>query len=277
MRIMSFLRRSCSFVQIDWSFIFLLGLACVLDSVKIYFLYLIFVVAHELCHLVIAKKLGYLPSKLKLTMFGASLEGYDDFLVGDEIKIILAGPLFNFFVVIFCYLSFWFYPESFEILNDVLVVNASILFFNMLPVFPLDAGRIVMCCASLKRGRKVGVMIAKRISFIIILILFCMSLFSFLFSFNFMLGFVSINLCVLLFDSSNGTSFKREIVFRNKLSRLNKGLVQKVIYVNELYPKELLLKYLDAEHYFMFIFVDKNFCEKERIDERMLLENLGFI
>ena len=46
------------------------------------------------------------------------LEGNDDFLISDEIKIVLAGPLFNFFVAIFCYLCFWFEPETYIFLYD---------------------------------------------------------------------------------------------------------------------------------------------------------------
>ena len=38
-------------------------------------------------HFLVAKKLGYIPNKIRLTFFGASLEGYDDFLISDEIKI----------------------------------------------------------------------------------------------------------------------------------------------------------------------------------------------
>lgn len=270
-------RKLNSFIQLNWSFIALFILSFLLESVKIYFLYVVFIVLHELCHFVVAKKLGYLPAKLKLTMFGASLEGFDDFLLNDEVKIIIAGPLCNFSVMVFCYLSFWFFPESFEILNDVLKVNQSILFFNLLPIFPLDAGRLLVCFASLKKGRKYGVKISKRISFMIILCLFFISILSFMFTFSFMLGFVSVNLCVLLFDTSSGTSYKREIVFRKKMMLIDKGVMQKLVYVKNGYPKELLLKFLDAEHYTVFVFVDECFQEKGRIEERGLLESLGFI
>ena len=84
-------------------------------------------------------------------------------------------------------------------------------------------------------------------------------------------------MCVLLFESSKGTSFKREIVFRKKLARLDKGIKQRVIYVKLGYPQALLLKFIDGEHYFRFIFVDENFCEMNCIDEYQLMLKLGFI
>ncbi len=271
------IRKSFSFIQIDYSFVLLLVLAFLLDSVRVYFLYVLFIILHELSHMLVARKLGYLPEKLKLTMFGASLEGFDDFLLLDEIKIVLAGPLFNLFVIVCCYLSFWFYPESFEFLNNVLVVNQSILFFNLLPIFPLDAGRILLCFASVKKGRKEGLQFIKKLSFVFVLFLFVLSIFSFFYLFNFALGFASINLCILLFESSRGTSFKREIIFRKKIESLKKGITQKRVYVLEGYSKARLLKFIDGEHYFIFIFVDEFFQIKSQIDECQLLKELGFI
>ena len=265
------------FVKIDYSFFLLLVLALFLDTIFTYFLYVVFIILHEICHLLVARRLGYLPKKLKLTMFGASLEGFDDFLLGDEIKIVLAGPLFNFFIVITCYLLFWFYPESYEFLNVILFVNESILFFNLLPIFPLDAGRLVLCFASMKKGRNHGLKFVKKLSLILVLLLFGVSVFSIFFVFNFALGFASINLCLLLFQSSSGTSYKREILLRRKIKRLAKGIPEKCVFVFKDYPKKLLLKFIDAEHYFTFVFVDENFKEIDRISERGLLEDLGFI
>lgn len=276
-KIFSKVRGLFSFVKVDYSFILLLILFFLLDSIKVYFFYVVFIILHELMHMWIAKRLGYLPEKLRLTMFGASLEGFDDFLPVDEIKIVLAGPLFNLFIIVCCYLSFWFYPESFEFLNDILVVNQSILFFNLIPIFPLDAGRLLLCFASLKRGRANGLKFVKRVSMFFVLLFFVLSMISFFFIFNFALGFVAVNLCVLLFESSKGTSFKREIVFRKKLARLDKGIKQRVIYVKLGYPQALLLKFIDGEHYFRFIFVDENFCEMNCIDEYQLMLKLGFI
>ena len=266
-----------SFIKIDYSFFLLLILFYILDDITFYLVYLVFLILHELCHLLVAKKFGYLPNKLKLTAFGASLEGYDDFLLSDEIKIVLAGPIFNLVVVIFCYLSFWFYPESYSYLNTILLVNLSILIFNMLPIFPLDCGRLVLCLISKKMGRRNAVRKVKNISLILVVFMFFISILSFFFYFNFSLGFVSLNLCLLLFDSCSGTSFKREISLRKKIKRLGKGVPQKMLFIKEDYPKQLLLKFIDGEHYFVFVFVNEKFEELGRIDEYSLLHELGFI
>ncbi len=266
-----------SFVKIDYSFFVLLALFYLLGDILIYVYYFVFIILHELTHLVVAKKLGYFPKKLKLTAFGASLEGFDDFFLSDEIKIVLAGPIFNLVVIILCYLSFWFSPESFEFLNDILIANQAILCFNILPIFPLDAGRLVLCVLSKKYGRGKALKVVKYCSLVLIILMFLISMISFVFYFNFSLGFVALNLCLLLFGSANGTSFKREIILRKKIDRLSRGLSQKVIYVNENFRETLLLRFIDAEHYFIFVFVDDNLNEKKRMDEYELLKKLGFI
>lgn len=270
-------KKISSFLSIDLSFLVLIILALFLDSLKIYFLYVVFIVLHELSHLLVAKKIGYLPKKIKLSFFGATLEGFDDFLTGDEIKIVLAGPLFNLLVVVICYLSFWFYPESYSFLVDVLFVNQMILLFNILPVFPLDMGRILLCLFSLKNGRREGLKFIKKFSLFFVICMFITSLIFIKRDFAFSLGFASINLCIMLFESSGGTSFKREISFRKKLARLNKGINQKVICIPENYPENLLLKFIDGENYYVFIFVDEDLREIKRIDELTLMKNLGFI
>lgn len=274
---MNALKKIKASVSIDYSFLCLLILALFLDSVRIYFLYVLFIILHELSHLLVAKKLGYLPKRLKLSIFGASLEGFDDFLILDEIKIILAGPLFNLFIVVGCYLSFWFYPESYEFLIDILTVNKAILLFNILPVFPLDFGRVILCLVSIKKGRREGLKITKKLSLFFIIVLFIISVVCFFCDFGFSLGFASINLCLLSFESSSGTSFKREILLRKKIARLGKGITQKVVYVKLNYPEKLLLKFIDGEHYFKFVFVDENFGERKTLSEFELLKNLGFI
>lgn len=266
-----------SFVKIDYSFFLMLVLFLILDCFWFYFYYVLFIILHEMSHLMIAKRKGYFPKKIKLTMFGASLEGFDDFLLKDEIKIVLAGPFFNLIIVVCIYLCYWFFPESSEYLDDILKVNQSILFFNLLPIFPLDAGRLLLCFLSLKFGRKEAVRIVKKVSLVFVFVMFFVSTISFLFLYNFVLGFVSLNLCLLLFESSNGTSYKREVLFRKKISKLSRGLPQKVIYIKQNYPENLLLKFLDAEHYFLFVFVDENLIVTRKVDEFELLKKLGFI
>lgn len=264
-----------NFIKIDLSFVFMFVLAIILDEVWLYVLFVVFICLHELVHFFVAKKLGYMASKIHLTFFGASLEGLDDFSIFDEVKIILAGPLFNLLVVIFCYLCFWFYPESYHYLHDVLLVNWAIFLFNFLPVFPLDLGRILLAVFSRKWMRKDALNKTKFISLLFIFFMFCLYLISFFFTFNFSLGFVCVNLLILCLSSSKGTSFSRSIFVKRKFKLLSKGLIERTIYVKSGLAGERLFKYVDDYHFANFIFLDENLNYVGEINEIDLYKSLG--
>ena len=261
-KIRDFLRKIISklkFFKIGFSFVFIFVLAIFLDEIRLYFCFVIFVCLHELSHLLVEKKLGYMASRIHLTFFGASLEGLDDFSLNDEIKIVLAGPLFNLCVVVLCYLSFWFYPESYIYLYDILVANLSIFFFNFLPVYPLDFGRILLAIFSKKYKREDALRLTKNISLVFVVLLFALFLISFFFEYNFTLGFVCFNLTYLLFSSAKDTSFKRSLFVCKKLKLISKGLLERNIYVSDKVDLYELFKYIDNSHFYNFIFVDDNY------------------
>ncbi len=270
-KIKAFLR----FFKIDASFFVILILAIILDEIGLYFCFCAFTILHELSHYFVAKKLGYLAKSIKLNFFGASLEGLDDFSISDEIRVILAGPLFNLSIIILCYLCFWFYPESYHYLGDVLLANWAIFVFNFLPVYPLDLGRILHALFSKKLKREDSLKKVKRISIIVIAILFAIYLLSFFFDLNFTFGFVVVNLCFLLFSSSKGTSFKRQLFVNHKYKLLSKGLIERNIYVKSDTPDYKLFKYIDDYHFFNFMFVDENLEVVNSINEIELYQKLN--
>lgn len=266
-----------SFIKIDISFFALFLLAYFLEEVRLYFVYVIFIILHEMSHFYVAKKLGYLPQKIHFTFFGASLEGYDDFLFRDEIKIILAGPFFNLFVVILCYLSFWFNPESFIYLSDILVANLSIFLFNVLPIYPLDSGRFFLAFYSKKFLRADALRKVKNMSLCFLIVVFAVFLVSFFYSYNFSLGFVCVNLTRLLFSSSKETSYKRQLYISKKIKNLKKGLFERTIYVKDDLNYFELFKFIDDSHYFRFVFLDSSGNIIKEISETELYRLCDFI
>lgn len=271
------IKQFCKFVKVDFSFILLFIVSFLIDDLKLYLWNVVFVILHELSHLLVSKKLGYLPKKIHLTFFGASLEGDDDFLIQDEIKIILAGPILNFFVIIFCYLMFWFKPESYIFLSDILIANWSIFLFNMLPIFPLDFGRILLVFFNKKYDRKQALLKVKKVSIFVVGFLFCVYLVSCFFVFNFTLGFVAVNLFCLTVSNTSGTSFKRQLFVDLKLKKINRGLIERVVYVEQGCENFKLYKFIDEYHYFKFVFLDKNGDVSGVLYEKELYEKDGLI
>lgn len=263
------------FVEVGFSFFLIFFLAIILEEARLYFIYILFLILHEFSHFIVAKKLGYLPAKIKLTFFGASLEGYDDFYFADEIKIVLAGPLFNLFIVVFCYLSFWFYPESFNILSDVLDVNLAILLFNVLPVFPLDFGRFLLAVFSLKNSRNTALKRVKMISFVVLIVLFCVFLVLIFYGLSLSFGLAVVNLVALNFSSVNGTSFKRNLYLFSKQKNLKRGLKERVVYVNQNAEYFKLLSRLDNSSVTRFVFVDDEFNVVKTLSEFEIMREIG--
>ncbi|MBQ8425258.1 MAG: hypothetical protein IJX17_04485 [Clostridia bacterium] len=214
-----------------------------------------------------AKKLGYMAKNIKLSFFGASLEGLDDFTLSDEIKVILAGPMLNFISVIGCYLSFWFYPESYNYLYDVLLSNLAILFFNLMPIYPLDLGRIMLALFSKNNLRVRALEKTKKISYVFIIFLFFIFLITFFINYNFIFGFICVNLMSLHLKSTNNTSYKRELFIFHKAKLLERGLIERKIYLKIGTPDYKLFKFIDDYHFINFVFLDNNYNVKTIISE----------
>lgn len=263
--------------DIDFSFVFVFVIAYFLGEFKLYFWYIVFLLGHELSHFFVAKRLGYYPKKIKLNFFGAVLEGDDDFALRDEIKVVLAGPFFNFCVIVFCYLSFWFEPETFEFLNDILLANWALLLFNMLPIFPLDAGRLILLRLTAKQTRVKAIKTAKIISILFVFALFVLFLLSSFYTFTFSLGTTAVNLMFLVLSNSEDTSYKRQLFVSRKFKLLEKGLLERTIYVKDSVSIYSLFKFIDDQHYNRFVFLNSNYRQVNSLDEVDFYRKIGML
>ena len=126
-----------------WFFLLFLFL-----SLKMMFVIFVSVLVHEIAHAWVAKKLGYRVNKIFLDIFHGAAEIDLNYLSSykDTIRIIAAGPLSNAAIVlIFSCLIFSglvVSPALVSLSKLFIVVNLLISIFNMLPIYPLDGGRI---------------------------------------------------------------------------------------------------------------------------------------
>lgn len=110
-------------------------------------------VIHELGHSYVASGLGYKLNKIVLMPFGAVVSGdTKDLKFLDQIRIALAGPLINIFVSLFFMALWWIYPEIYAYTDVIVSANLSMALVNMLPVYPLDGGRIIFAQLANKVG-----------------------------------------------------------------------------------------------------------------------------
>lgn len=115
------------------------------NSYKLFFIFFMITFIHELGHVVIAKILGLNINKIKLLAIGfnAEIERIDYTSSIKEFLIAIAGPLTYF--ISLALLKYLYKTDfiSYNAYNQALTVNRYTLFFNLLPILPLDGGRIL--------------------------------------------------------------------------------------------------------------------------------------
>ncbi|MBE5749489.1 MAG: hypothetical protein E7346_01300 [Clostridiales bacterium] len=124
-------------------------------KILIFIIYTLSAVVHELGHSFAAAGLGYRLNKITLMPFGAVASGdIDGLKLKDEIKIALAGPLINLAIGLFFVATWWIFPEIYAFTDVIAEANLSLAIVNLLPVFPLDGGRVLSAVTALKMGKK---------------------------------------------------------------------------------------------------------------------------
>ncbi|WP_025027403.1 M50 family metallopeptidase [Caldalkalibacillus mannanilyticus] len=105
----------------------------------------IIVIIHELGHACTAKAYGWRVRKIQLLPFGgvAEVDEHGNRSTKEEMLVIVAGPLMNlimiFFGLICLFSGLW--QESFAM--QFIEYNMIIFLFNLLPILPLDGGKLV--------------------------------------------------------------------------------------------------------------------------------------
>jgi Zn-dependent protease len=116
------------------------------------------IVLHELGHALMARRYGIRTADITLYVFGgvARLERMPR-SAGPELLIALAGPAVNFAIVLgltgFLTLATLLGLPSWEFLDVVFKLNLGLGLFNLLPVFPMDGGRVLRALLSGPLGR----------------------------------------------------------------------------------------------------------------------------
>lgn len=124
-------------------------------------------IEHELCHAFAAEKRGYRLSKIVLMPYGAVIGGdLTDCERKDEIAVAIAGPLGNLLTAALFVALWWLFPSAYPYTDSACFLSVWTAIVNLLPVYPLDGGRVLF--AFLRGGKEEKK--AKKISFIVSLV-----------------------------------------------------------------------------------------------------------
>lgn len=140
-------------IDVNFGFVLVTILICFLYKINIYFIFLISILLHEIAHMIVGVCLGLKIKKIMFNPLGMCLEfiGYrENKKTIKKIIINLSGPLFNLiFAIIISYLNI-----EYKLKVDLFYTNLLLGIFNLLPIIPLDGGKVLKEILSIKFGYK---------------------------------------------------------------------------------------------------------------------------
>ncbi len=166
-------------IKFDFKVILFVLFFFILGFEKLYLLFLIFAIIHELSHMVIGILQGFEPAKIQIMPFGAyinfkiDIKSYNTKILKGTICslkklfVSLAGPLANIVIAII------FYMKSGYIV--ITYINILLATFNLLPIYPLDGGRILKQTLIILLGRRKALKYTNLLSNIFLFIILIIS------------------------------------------------------------------------------------------------------
>lgn len=154
-------------IKIDLKIFAFIILLFLIKKLEYYFLFMLFIILHEIGHLITGILLGYKPKEISLNITGISLEFYNyniDKKDLFQILILISGPIVNIILAVILYYQNIEFVRKIELV----VINMILAIINMLPILPLDGGKILKILIKESLGYKKSIIISERISKIFI-------------------------------------------------------------------------------------------------------------
>lgn len=152
-------------IKIDLKIFLFLFLFLLTSQIEIYILLMVFAIIHELGHLLTGVFLKFKPSEMRLTPLGLQIsfdvdpQEYNKKNKELTIKkaiIALAGPIINFLIaaVMIAAAKFGISIQNIYVYQIIIYSNLVIGLFNLIPIYPMDGGRVLKEILKLAFGNK---------------------------------------------------------------------------------------------------------------------------
>ncbi|MDE7406610.1 MAG: site-2 protease family protein [Clostridiales bacterium] len=229
------------------------------------------VLLHECAHARVAKKLGYELNVIKLMPYGAALCGDVQLRPKDEVVIALAGPLFNLFIAVAIAAVWWLLPSSYMFTQAFCYGNVYIGLFNLLPVYPLDGGRVMLGILSGKLKRKTACRVMRVISIVFGLAAITLFALSAVSSLNLCLLSVGLFMTVSAFIPDGKVKYRALFAAGNRAERIKTPLQVRRYALSSRALLSDALSSLDADKYTEYTVLDDDMHVRGSFTETQLI------
>lgn len=155
-------------IRIDLKIFLFLFLFLLTSQFEIYIILFVFAILHELGHLVAGLILKFKPEEMRLTPMGLQISfKTQPKEINAKIKrakeinrkraiIAIAGPITNFAIAVIAIIVAWVSgnAQNIYIYQIIIYSNFLIGMFNLIPIYPMDGGRLLKEVLAISCGRK---------------------------------------------------------------------------------------------------------------------------
>ena len=156
-------------IEMNFFIILFTVLICMIKQNVVYLIFFISIFLHEIAHMILGICMGLKPKRIIINPLGIDLEFMNFKLKNKTIKkilIYLIGPLFNFLIAFICY----YLNIEKQMKIDIVYTNIILGVFNLLPLMPLDGGKILKEILNKKIGIKKSSVFSLNLTKVILII-----------------------------------------------------------------------------------------------------------
>lgn len=211
-------------IRIDLKIFIFAILFYLTKQIEIYALLMIFALLHECGHLIAGLILKFKPEKINIMPMGVSISfkiPIDDYNIKiknanllsiKKIIIALSGPIINIIIAIIL-IFFDFNLDEIKRLN-IIYANIIICIFNLLPIYPLDGGRILKQIIKIKYGVINSIKYTNKIQNLIMILVTIISSIAIYYFKNISILFIIIYLWILVINENRKYKIRSKIYSR---------------------------------------------------------------